>query len=467
MFQNVMPRLAGACLLVAVGLGSSAAQAPGKAPSPGKRPAPQSALPPTGVRADEEYIPFKTCGMVMKKPVDEATRKAMHDIYAEETWEGECRNGLANGSSVTRRINMGHFDNYPDVIILRTAEYIAGRATGKIGGSVSGNTDMSFVADGSVLTLGNTDTNFRPNWSDNSSKINISTNKGIDQYNVTAIATPCGKSSAPVLGCDAKHDFLVYGVQTTKGPKGSASVTTVSCPDPKSPNGCETVWRQALEPVMPAITKIMAAQAAQEADLRREGPALQAMWDNAVKAQADARAAAADTAARDAQTKLKAANAGELFVMATTAQKNGDMAGAEAARNALITRFPNSPLAATAAQQAMAASAPAPQRSVQTAQNMATQAPAESGSCKEQLDQHARVIDAATSRQNSSQGSKMIFVHMMWIFSSTMQILDNACRGQPEYQMYPGLQQRLDEARTSCTQISSDNGETCVPTKVW
>ena len=300
--------------------------------------------------------------------------------------------------------------------------------------------------------------------------------------------------------------------------------------------------------------------------------------------------AAADNKAQAAfQAKLKKANAGELFVMANDAQKNGDAAGAEAARNALLTRFPNSPLAAMAAQQMAgissgASAAPArtatrstgggssgggsgasctsvlyeladvinksqagtetgsysahdlwaqhqfqrlmemvpacrsdaamqanvrdtiqkdmascrqdssnPQDCVngsylggksggnQGAVEAALQriaaanqgsgparpASAAGGSCKEQLDRHAKVIDAATSRQNTSKGSKMIFVHAMWMASSTMQVLDQYCKGQPEYGMYAGLKQQLSQAKTSCVQLSSDNGQTCVPTKVW
>lgn len=89
------------------------------------------------------------------------------------------------------------------------------------------------------------------------------------------------------------------------------------------------------------------------------------------------------------------------------------------------------------------------------------------GVCKQELDKDSALIDASTQRLDASKGQKAIYMHTMWAFSITMQTLDKFCKGQPDYNQYSGLKKSFDAAKQSCVQISSDDGSSCVPTKMF
>ena len=303
----------------------------------------------------------------------------------------------------------------------------------------------------------------------------------------------------------------------------------------------------------------------------------------AAQAEAARKAAAALQAKteKEFQAKLKSGNAGQLFAMADDLKRQGQADQAHDVLRALVTRFPNSPLAGVAAQQmadgpggstatssgrsssggttATRVSSAAPSRSCQSilgdfahamnqmgvdnndmqkaiwvsqgftrianavpvcrsdahqmqenqnnlntlmsncgqrgmdcngslkdggvqqqaeaviqrviAENQST-APApppskSSGICKREMDKVGALISASTGQVNSSKGAKAIYMHSMWAFSITMQALDNYCKGEPDYEQYAGLKHSLEEAKKSCIQLSSDNGSSCVPTRMF
>lgn len=80
-----------------------------------------------------------------------------------------------------------------------------------------------------------------------------------------------------------------------------------------------------------------------------------------VQARVEAVAAAKTKAAKAFQSSLAKLNAGELFVLATKLARDSNADDALEARSALVSRFPNHPLAATAAQQMAAATTGASQ----------------------------------------------------------------------------------------------------------
>lgn len=128
----------------------------------------------------------------------------------------------------------------------------------------------------------------------------------------------------------------------------------------------EALWYQLAGPVIARSKEIRAANTAAVAALTQELTALNATWEAQFAAAAQARAAAAAKAKSDAAAaevaarareeraftaSLSALGAGQLFTKADELDRAGEADKARAARTALINRFPNSPLAATAAQQ--------------------------------------------------------------------------------------------------------------------
>jgi len=94
------------------------------------------------------------------------------------------------------------------------------------------------------------------------------------------------------------------------------------------------------------------------------------------------------------------------------------------------------------------------------------------GPCREALAAQDAEINDMTNRMPKDLtaagiGTKALIQVSMYVLDQRMKLLDAKCKGQPEYAAYPGLKQSYDSAMTSCTQVSSDGGVSCVPLKAW
>jgi hypothetical protein len=180
-------------------------------------------------------------------------------------------------------------------------------------------------------------------------------------------------------GCSDTNQFKLYMVWITT--KTDTTGVRNYCPNPQSPVGCETVWRNAIAPIQPQVQQVIARTKTLRDERRAELTARYGQWETdlaaAVKAKKDAEAAtarkaeeervaaeAAAVAERDRQTKetqagLAKLNAGQLFAKADELEEQGRPDLARMARRELVSRFPDSPLAQTAAQQMANSPAPA------------------------------------------------------------------------------------------------------------
>lgn len=74
---------------------------------------------------------------------------------------------------------------------------------------------------------------------------------------------------------------------------------------------------------------------------------------------------------------------------------------------------------------------------------------------------------ASYKTAENGSGSKAMYQHAMWMYGEPMTVLKNHCQGQPQYSGYSALKSSYDAAEKSCIQLSSDNGQTCVPKQLY
>jgi hypothetical protein len=288
---------------------------------------------------------------------------------------------------------------------------------------------------------------------------------------VIVVKAPCYNDRARYPRC-TKDNYKperddVWTVLNTSISHGIKADNTQACPDRDEISSCGEVLARALSGVAGRFEKVKADSAAWKAQL-------EALYQNyfadynraqaAITAAAAARQRAAERQARRAeaefQSSLKTMNAGQLFAKADEYRQAGDMDKARQTLRALVSRFPNSPLAATAAQQLSGMSAS------QVAGGSGT--PSEppgggSGSssreiCRAQLAQDETTVrgdNVTVDAQGRHPGTLLSLQYAMYITQRRLNVLDRYCKGYPEYAMRPGVQQAYDTARTGCRGVSS------------
>jgi hypothetical protein len=236
----------------------------------------------------------------------------------------------------------------------------------------------------------------RPSWGDLESSASFSDGQQI--VVVQAFYSICGAFRTVFRGCaNGNENAKVYGLALATDvvpPPGKARKTSTfkdrrsPCPNYYDPSTCGSAWAAALAPYRATIEDIIKTSDARdraitekatapyaevervlaEAEARRAAEA-KAAADKAAaekaaaeKATAEVKAAAAKLEAEKAAAEkareeaafadsLKTLNAGELFVKATDLRNAGQPDRAQTTLKSLLTRYPNSPLAAQAAQQ--------------------------------------------------------------------------------------------------------------------
>lgn len=300
------------------------------------------------------------------------------DYIASNVWSGDCSGGLAQG--------WGKYgppgDAGIDSEFWLESEYAYGRDLGRyksstheIHYSVAGANGMEQVT---LKKLGEQAVE-GPQWVTFEEDIWGGSSISNRQINVRTNATNCFIDREKFRGCRGEG-YPVYGVTVQTLGEGGEAVDHW-CPNPKTTKGCEALWEELAGPSLTQakaqigqweqrtqaavqqyaeISAPWLAQEPERAAARQEAQ----LAARAAEAQAQAEAEQlrqlqAQEAAAAFEEQLAAANAGELFILSQDLDAEGRSEEARLARRALITRFPDNALAATAAQQMMATPAPA------------------------------------------------------------------------------------------------------------
>lgn len=376
-------------LLMAAPAMAAAKKPPPKAataPTPPATPAPAPVPVPSGpvLAKGEIYIPLQGgCGIVEGSMADDAqplpaeVAAQYQSLYGTYKWTGSCRFGVAHGE--------GSFSPGPNVsdsaTITSTDNFYYGHQLNRSTSTTVYNIDGAHPVDvETTIRSGNRFTSVK-NLTDynnpafesviGASQLTVGEGTKVS-YAYTDVSSCAGMQEYPAYrGCEKFVEVngqtqyaQVYGVRLVTPEKPDGVV--YGCPDITTPAGCEKLWISVIAPLRTAAEDVNNAYLSDRAALAKKLDALYAPQEQALldqqaaraKAQADEKArndaaAAAEKAKADKifAAKLKSANAGELFSMADDFNQKGDAESGRTALRALISRFPNSPLAGIAAQQ--------------------------------------------------------------------------------------------------------------------
>ncbi|RYD86038.1 MAG: tetratricopeptide repeat protein [Verrucomicrobiaceae bacterium] len=430
-----------------------------------------------GLLPGEEVVPMANCSAITKfdpKPTPE-NLSAYFSYVGQWAWTGQCLDGLLNGP-VTRT------DVMSGITMTTRANYIYGRDSGKsVTSDTNGTQTISYSAPsaGSVMLM-NTDENFTPSFSSIAlaSRIQLTSANG-EVADVWIDVGVCDHGGNGPGRCNGNKIETVYSVINASG-ADPLKWPTKFCPNPRTPVGCEGVWREVIAPLLPRARAVITAQAEYEAKLRTDAPALFAAWDTDYRAkQQAAEVAAAERAAKEAsaaaeaarvaaadsarvaaaqaqadaafQARLKSGNPGELFALADELKQSGQEDRARQALRALVSRFPNSPLAPVAAQQ-MAGAVPSAGTGTASAPR---QKPA-GKSCTAIMHEYSDLVNktlASTSTSNPLE-------HGVWANHQFLRLANAvpACRGDS---MVQTTQQTIAEYSQNCAKYPRPGGD-CV-----
>lgn len=316
-----------------------------------------------------------------------STPESVRAYTAKMLWSGVCKDGLAEGKGV--------LGSAATIAALKVdtgntwEEASHGRFTGRVGIGDNGVNHMPTIIyrlENAIATLPATDTPYRPVWSKNPGQSDTFTALvSPDGLVYEATSRRCWIDRARFKKCS--DGYVVYGVRVWRFSHPDGHETTLPevegqifwCPEPKTTAGCEALWNEKTAEAVSQINaflerfnsaalakerrltelnatwpaKYAALEERRRADAQREAARAQAQRD----AEARRLAAERDLEAKTFQTKLSTSNAGQLFSLADELASKGEVDKARQTLRALISRFPDHPLAATAAQQ-MAGVAP-------------------------------------------------------------------------------------------------------------
>jgi hypothetical protein len=358
----------------------------------------------------EKLAPLKGgCAVVLSRPDAKKARqtgpKESASYFAQFSWRGPCRFGVAHGtgdlvvdggSEGARQVHTfvyGHDLSRSDSVQI-------------LAGKTHKETDYALVSDARRVRMTNLEAWDKPRWdADESLGSQASVADGKTETFIFAEAALCkGGAKRTYKGC--LQGSTVYGVRVASTELSLSQDETIGdqitpCPDFNDPSSCNDLWNKVIGPYRTSAERTIADFNAHDDAVRKQATALYAdaekadaqgvaaeesaaldgvgslLADNASRAQqlaAEAAATATKKAAEEAEAKktaeaakraaaaqqarddafnagLQKLNAGQLFVRATDMQEAGDSERARAALKALLNRFPDSALAAQAAQQ--------------------------------------------------------------------------------------------------------------------
>lgn len=224
-----------------------------------------------------------------------------------------------------------------------------------------------------------------------------------------------------------------------------------------------------VDKVMDAMLAAEAQQKTQAERMAREAEVRRAEEDRqrAIKAAAEKKRQDDEAAAERAyRESLNSMNAGQLFARADELSSSGDKAKAREVLRTLVSRFPNHPLAATAAQQMSAfalnagtagsAGSATPNGAVP---NVAVQT-GSGGNCWDVLGRKDKEYEAI-NRRPVPQGATPPLMRVMWMTADSIKVIDSYCAGDAKAAKYRSdLQNAFNQAKKACEQMSAGG---CTP----
>lgn len=292
-------------------------------------------------------------------PNSPARKVTTAQYIAEQVWKGDCSNGLAMGWGRFGPAGKDGVDSefWPE------QKFAYGRSLDVM----RSQKDMTYILHDAgnktrvVRMRGLEDAdNYTPTWAREISDMFGGSSVTADNVNFRTNTTTCYADTQRFRGCSGEG-YPVYGI-TRQDLGGEKKVTETWCPNPRSTNGCDVLWNQiAAETMVNAQSDIGTWRERTDAKIKQyadpAGPwlARQEQREAARRAEAERLVAEKAVVARAAEQayrdSLNTLNAGQLFTLADELAAAGDANKAREVRRALVSRFPDSPLAATAAQQ--------------------------------------------------------------------------------------------------------------------
>jgi hypothetical protein len=408
----------------------------------------------------EVFFPLRDgCGVAVTAPVL-ATEEQMRQwrqgtthYYSNFSWRGECRYGVAHGA--------GQLTNYVEhkIYSVEQTEFVRGA---KIGPSreTSAFLNSRGAANRTIRWLGLVDGEMR--------SVHISS--WTELPTVESLAKPTDfailQQSGLYTGVHPENSYYcefdkeiraiirncrgeVHGIRLIRGD----SRTFHPCPNPRRATGCERVWNEVSAPYQSTARRIIASIEAALPQFRQERLDRYAAYlPKALEEERSRRVAKAEAAAlaarererehREFRASLSTLNAGQLFNRADELENNGDKARATEARRALIERFPDSPLAGTAAQQlAGTAGSAAVIRSPRPTTSVAAAARRQR-SCTAYLTEYMPALTSAAISQDYEFG---VFIHLEYL---RLAEAISVCRN--DQSEMASLRRSLENGRNSC-----------------
>lgn len=167
---------------------------------------------------------------------------------------------------------------------------------------------------------------------------------------------------------------------------------------------------------------------------------------------------AADQAYRDS---LRSMNPGQLFSKADELASNGEREKARDVLRALVSRFPDHPLATQAALQMSGGGASKTSNSGNSGSSGSNVQPSGSGgACWDIIAKKDKEYEAL-NRKPMPAGATPPLMRIMWMTADLMQVIDSHCAGDAKAAKYRSeLQNSYKQAKTACEQMSTGG---CTP----
>lgn len=290
---------------------------------------------------------------------------------ASFTWTGDCVAGLAQGLGTLTEVSKYGYPNKDDAISIKDEKtfFHEGRPFGYSLGSVrqkkskedsardlpkywifrGNDKEVGFSAEGSGLMLDIEPFGMSTPIPTLTATLITTWTLNSHTRGVSLIVSNCSDSyTSSMPFCKDKGSVPVYYISEHPIPvKMLSDFTSTPCPDPHNPSGCEGLIARASLPVRQEILAFIERS-------RAVNDSMVASMNAKPQEERDRAAATKQKLAEEEiafRSDLQRMNPGQLFALADKSLADGNVSKAREALRALIERFPDHPLAATASQQ--------------------------------------------------------------------------------------------------------------------
>lgn len=294
---------------------------------------------------------------------------------------------------------------------------------------------------------------------------------------------PCGldKQRFPACGFGVnEQNYDVYRFVHTPAQADAAKSYTY-CPSPRDRNSCMSLAEKLAQPFVDSIEEFLIASLPKltridgisrnagtlltqrrKTELALEAAAKQAVENEAIAKEAAEKEASA-MAEKQFRNTLKMLNAGQLFSKADELSSSGDPLKAREVLRALVSRFPDHPLANTAAQKMSNDTSISAGAAGSRVDNANVSLPSTgAGKCWDVLAQKEKEYESI-NRKPVPAGATPGLKRVMWMTSDSIKVIDGLCAGDAKAAKYRGeLQTAYQQAKTACEQMSVSSAN-CAP----